>query len=183
MAVRLGQVVVAKVKLHNMKLYSFLVVIVLFQLGHSQDSLDDLLDKYNSNNVPYIAVEAIDINNPNIVLLDARAIEEYQVSHLKNAIHVGYDDFAVEMVNDYVADKESDIIVYCSLGIRSEVVANKLIEAGYTNVKNLYGGIFEWKNQNRKVYNFNDQATDSVHAFSKPWGKWLKSGIKVYSKD
>jgi len=33
--------------------------------------------------------------------------------------------------------------VYCSLGIRSEVIAKKLKKAGYTNVFNLYGGIFE----------------------------------------
>lgn len=166
-----------------MRLYSFLAVFFLFQIGHAQDNLDDLLGKYNANDVPYISVESVNTDNPKIVLLDARAIEEYQVSHLKNAIHVGYDDFAVEIVDVYVGDKESEIVVYCSLGIRSEVVANKLIEAGYTNVKNLYGGIFEWKNQNKEVYNFDDQITDSIHAFSKPWGKWLKSGIKVYSKD
>lgn len=183
MVVRLVLEVVVKAKLHNMKIFSFLVFILLSHIGNAQTNLEDLLHKYNKNNVPYISVEALDVNNPNIVLLDARAIEEFQVSHLKNALHVGYDGFDIEMVNAYVEDKNREIIVYCSLGIRSEDVANKLIEAGYTNVKNLFGGIFEWKNQDKMVYNVNGQVTDSVHAYSKSWGKWLKSGIKVYSKD
>jgi hypothetical protein len=70
--------------------------------------------------------------------------------------------------------------VYCSLGIRSETIANQLKKAGYTNIKNLYGGIFEWRNKGFKVYNSEDKKTDSIHAFSKAWSKWLTKGTKVY---
>ena len=166
-----------------MKVFSFLIFLLFVRVGFSQENLQALLDKYNTNAVPYITVEELDISDPNIILLDARAIEEFQVSHLKNAIHVGDDDFAIEMANVYAPNKNSHIVVYCSLGIRSEDIASKLVDAGYTNVRNLYGGIFEWKNQDKDVYNFHDQVTDSVHAYSRSWGKWLKSGIKVYSKD
>ena len=51
---------------------------------------------------------------------------------------------------------------------------------GYKNVQNLYGGIFEWKNNDGKVYNQQEKETDSVHAFSKHWGKLLLKGEKVY---
>ena len=39
------------------------------------------------------------------------------------------------------------IIVYCSIGVRSEDIGEKLKELGYTKILNLYGGIFDWKNK------------------------------------
>lgn len=70
--------------------------------------------------------------------------------------------------------------MYCSLGIRSEHIAEKLKKRGYTSVYNLYGGIFEWKNKDYKVYDSNEKETDNIHAYSKAWSKWLKKGNKVY---
>ena len=54
------------------------------------------------------------------------------------------------------------------------------MQAGYSNVKNLYGGIFEWKNEGHPVYDSEGKETEKVHAFSKHWGKLLKEGKKVY---
>ena len=118
--------------------------------------------------------------NTETLYLDAREPIEYEVSHLQNATCVGFDYFDISKFEETHQDKSQEIVVYCSLGIRSEVVAKQLIDAGYTNVKNLYGGIFEWKNANQAVYNLKEVETDSVHAFSKEWSKWLKKGIKVY---
>ena len=70
--------------------------------------------------------------------------------------------------------------MYCSLGIRSEDIAEKLKKVGFTNVRNLYGGIFEWKNKDFKVYDINNNETENVHAFNNEWGKWLKKGVKIY---
>ena len=76
--------------------------------------------------------------------------------------------------------KNTKIVVYCSLGIRSEDIAEKLKKAGYTNVLNLYGGIFEWKNNNYNVFSSGGKATEKVHTFSKEWSKWLLKGEKIY---
>ena len=57
----------------------------------------------------------------------------------------------------------------------------KIKDAGYTNVRNLYGGIFEWKNKEFTIIDSNNKATEKVHAFSKSWSKWLKNGEKIYS--
>jgi len=70
--------------------------------------------------------------------------------------------------------------VYCSLGVRSEDIAEQLRDSGYTNVYNLYGGIFEWKNKNFNIYNTNNELTENIHAFSKQWSKWLTKGEKTY---
>lgn len=147
---------------------------------HAQKSLSKLLKSYNKGNVPYIHITETDTTRLDVFFLDARELSEYKVSHIKDAICVGYDDFDISKVLDIIPDKEQDIIVYCSLGIRSEDIAERLIDAGYKNVKNLYGGIFEWKNSNYEIYNKNHKKTDSIHAFSKEWSKWLKKGIKVY---
>jgi rhodanese-related sulfurtransferase len=151
-------------------------------LGFSQESLDDLLKQYNKNTVPYISVQELAMPKTDAIILDAREESEYNVSHLKGALFVGYDNFNLEQTTQKIKDKDQAIVVYCSLGIRSETIANRLKKAGYTNVKNLYGGIFEWRNNNFDVYDSQNKKTDSIHAFSKSWGKWLIKGIKVYPK-
>lgn len=160
-------------------------ILLLFLLISStvaaQKKLDKLLDKWNTRNVPYMSVETLALPKTKAILLDARQEKEYNVSHLQNAIRVGYDDFKIkETLKKLPKNKDTKIVVYCSLGIRSETVAYKLIQKGYTNVYNLYGGIFEWKNANFQVKDTLGNTTEKVHTFNKNWSKWLKKGEKVY---
>src|SRR6056297_3130630 len=144
-----------------------------------QTKLDKTLQRFNSASVPYILPEDI-IDSSSYILLDTRKKEEYHVSHLKDAIWVGDKAFDPSVVLENIPNKEKPIVVYCSIGVRSEDIGEKLLALGYTNVQNLYGGIFEWKNKDKTIYNLKEQPTDSVHAFSKHWGKLLTKGIKVY---
>jgi len=98
------------------------------------------------------------------------------VSALQNALHVGFKNFSLKRLD--TIGKSTQIVVYCSVGYRSERIAYKLHQAGYTNISNLYGGIFEWVNQGHPVYDSNGQ-TKRVHAFNKLWGQWLQRGEKV----
>jgi rhodanese-related sulfurtransferase len=136
-----------------------------------------LLSTLLSHTVTEISVqEASQIENT-AIFLDAREPEEYQVSKIKNAIPVGYDKFDISSVKEI--PKDSEIIIYCSVGYRSEKIAEKLIANGYTNVSNLYGGIFEWKNQGHEVSD-SVGITENTHAFNLAWGVWLNVGKKVY---
>ncbi|WP_338357775.1 rhodanese-like domain-containing protein [Yeosuana marina] len=146
----------------------------------AQESLPELLKKYNTKNIPYISVQELAMPKTKAIILDAREKEEYQTSHLKNAVYVGYTNFSVDSVIKKLPNKNKTIVVYCSIGIRSETIAFKLKKAGYDQVFNLYGGIFEWKNNHFLVFDSTNTETDKVHVFSKEWSKWLKSGIKVY---
>lgn len=147
---------------------------------NSQNSLEDLLKKYNSADVSYISVEELRMHqlNDEVTILDAREKEEFEVSHIKNAKFVGFKDF--DAFNVAKLPKDSPVVVYCSLGIRSEKIGEKLQNLGFDKVYNLYGGIFEWKNANFPVINAEGNETEKVHAFSKTWGKWLKNAEKVY---
>lgn len=160
------------------------IVIVSFLLlsflGHSQETIQELLKMYNKESVAYISAQELAMPNTEAILLDSRELIEYETSHLKNAIHVGYDKFDIKTVTNQITDKSEAIVVYCSIGVRSEDIAEQLKKKGYTNVFNLFGGIFEWKNNNFPVFNSEEKETEEVHAYSKAWGKWLLKGIKIY---
>jgi len=163
-----------------MKLISFIIAFLFFTaLSWGQKKLDRTLKQLNNESVPYVYVDQL--AKTEAVILDTRKQEEYNVSHLKNAIWVGYKAFNEEIIDNQIGDKNAAVVVYCSIGVRSEDIGEKLQKLGYTNVKNLYGGIFEWKNQGNSVYNNNTTETDSVHTFNKQWGKLLNKGIKVYN--
>lgn len=115
----------------------------------------------------------------NVVFLDSRELNEYKVSHIENSIWVGYDTLQMDSV--LTIPKNSKIIVYCSVGARSENVSEKLLENGFTDVSNMYGGLFEWVNQGLPVYN-NEGETQRIHAYDKVWGVWVNEGDKVYNK-
>jgi len=156
---------------------SFCLLAITLQ---AQEPLSRLLEQYNSHEVLYMSVQELAMPKTNPVILDAREANEFEVSHIKNAIFVGYNSFDLEATTKQLQNKQQSILVYCSLGIRSETIAKKLQNAGYTKVYNLYGGIFEWKNEQLPIFNAEEKETDSIHAFSKAWSKWLHNGTKVY---
>jgi len=142
--------------------------------GQKTEKMESLYKK----TVPLVTADSLKPKLNEVALLDTRAREEYEVSHIRGARFVDYDGFEVEQVKDIPRDQE--VIVYCSVGYRSERVGEKLQKAGYTNVKNLYGGIFGWKNEGNEVVGPHNQPTDSVHTYNRLWGKWLFKGIKVH---
>jgi rhodanese-related sulfurtransferase len=148
----------------------------------SQKSLKLLLDASNNESVPYISSEELRILQlkDSIVILDAREMKEYNVSHIASAKYAGYDNFSIEEISAQINDKNIPIVVYCSLGIRSEDIGEKLQKNGFSNVMNLYGGIFEWKNNAFPVIDSTGKETENVHAYSRFWGRWLLKGKKVY---
>jgi len=113
-----------------------------------------------------------------VVLLDSRELDEYEVSHIEDADYVGYDEFDPSFVDDIPRDQK--IVVYCSVGYRSEKITEKLLQMGFTDVANMYGGIFEWVNMGYSVVDMDGNETDSVHAYDRIWGVWLDSDAKVY---
>lgn len=161
-----------------MKSFLFLFLIT-GQFCFAQNSLDKLLEKFNKGSVPYMTISDLHKIKDSVVILDAREKEEFEISHIPKAKYVGYNNFSLQKLDSLKIPKTSTIVVYCSLGIRSENIGEKIKEYGYPNVLNLYGGIFEWKNNNLEIVN-NNKITDSIHTFSKKWSKWVQNGIKVY---
>jgi rhodanese-related sulfurtransferase len=163
------------------KLILFIILFTTTISCITQKTIPEVIKRFNKNSVTYISVAELK-DKKEVILFDAREKSEYDVSHIENAIYVGYSDFDSKTIVQQYPDKNSEIIVYCSLGIRSENIGEKLGKLGYTNVKNLYGGIFEWKNEQNPLIDNEGKITNEVHAFSKMWGKYLIKGIKIYKK-
>lgn len=140
----------------------------------------DVLNRFNTRSIPYITVEELAMPKTNAILLDARENKEFQVSHLKNAIPVGFDDFNLKETLQNLPDKKATIVVYCTLGVRSEIIGEQLKQQGFINVLNLYGGIIEWKNKNFTVFDKDENETENIHVGNAYWSQWLLKGEKIY---
>jgi len=126
-------------------------ITLLASCGHEVNSrsFSLMLNGLLNHSVPELSVAEIS-KCRDCVFLDAREHKEFDVSHVQNAVWVGYKTFNVETIRRLAKNKK--IVVYCSIGYRSEKIAEKLLKAGYTDVSNLYGGIFEWVNAGNAVY-------------------------------
>lgn len=159
---------------------SFLITLTAFTVS-AQTDFDKKLKSLYKNTVPVIRVEELMTEikgDGGLILLDTRGPKEFQVSHLPNALFLDYDNFNSKKVEQL--DRNKTIIVYCSVGYRSERIGEKLLKMGFKDVKNLYGGIFDWVNKGNTVVNQSGLVTDSVHTYNRDWSKWLKKGVKVY---
>lgn len=136
-----------------------------------------LLKNLLAHSVPEISVADAARDEAQITFLDAREAREFEVSHLPGALHIGYEQFALATLQDLPRDRR--LVVYCSVGYRSEKITEQLRAAGFTDVANLYGGLFEWVNQGHPVVSLSGE-TKRVHAYSPSWGMWLRRGKKVY---
>jgi len=144
-----------------------------------QVTFDEKMKQLYNGTVPLIqSKELAELEPDRVVLLDIRSEREYQVSHISGARFIDYDKFEPEQVNDLA--KDAKIVVYCAVGVRSERVGEQLLELGFVDVNNLYGGIFDWKNEGYPVIDKKSQPTERVHTYSKSWSKWLQQGEKVY---
>lgn len=140
------------------------------------DRFDHKLQRLLSFSVPVISPADAHEQRDSVVFLDSREYEEYTVSHIPSAVHVGYDDFDI---NEIKYHKNQPIVVYCSVGYRSEKIAERLIKAGYTDVRNMYGSLFEWANCGLPVINAQGMPTDTIHTYNRRWSKWLTHPDKV----
>jgi len=134
---------------------------------------DKKVDSYLSYSVPVISVKEAHTKISDFIFLDAREIEEYRISHIPGARFIGYDHFSMQTINDL--PKESKIIVYCSIGYRSEKIARKLKKDGFKKVFNLYGSIFEWANEGYEMNDNSGKRANKIHTYNKKWSQWVKN--------
>ena len=113
------------------------------------------------------------------LLLDVRDEAEYRVSHLRGAVRVDPDGVA-SLPTD--TPRDAAIVTYCSVGYRSSALAARLMEQGYTGVRNLEGSIFEWANRGLPVVR-DGREVRQVHLYDRIWGKLLDEELRAYSVD
>ena len=141
-------------------------------MAHCEDQdFNRKVNKMLNYSVEVVSVDKVYECLSNYYLLDARELEEYIVSHIPGAIHFGYKDPKWEDLDSI--DRQKEILVYCSIGYRSEKIGEKLKKRGFTKVQNIYGSIFEWANRGYPLEDPRGNQTKEVHTYNKNWSKWL----------
>ena len=110
------------------------------------------------------------------LLLDVREPEEYEVSHLRDAVPAPSRAAALEALEGSSPDRP--VVLYCSVGYRSSEVADYLAKQGFGKVYNLEGSIFAWANEGRPVYRGGERV-HVVHPYDRLWGKLLKKALRA----
>lgn len=105
------------------------------------------------------------------VLLDTRTEAEWNVSHITGARRV--DPGASADVAGAGIARDAPIVTYCSVGYRSSEIARRLRAAGYQDVQNLEGSIFQWANEGRPLVRPDGGRTSKVHPYNSWWGRLL----------
>lgn len=157
-------------------IFTFISFSVVAQNKVANAAYQSMLESLLTHSVNEIMVKDVN-SDDNVVFLDTRAKKEFKVSHIKYAQWVGFLSYHKGKVKDIPKDKK--IILYCSVGYRSEKITEKLMKEGFTNVFNLYGGFFEWVNEEKGIVN-EIGPTLEVHPYDDDWGQWLYKGIKTY---
>lgn len=158
--------------------YLIFTLFTLFMINATAQNpvgFDSMCKGYIEGTVPLATPKQVNrmMNTTEIILLDARETKEYNISHIKGAIKVGYDNFSILSVKDL--DKNKTVYIYCSIGYRSEKIGEKLQKAGFKKVYNIYGGIFNWANSGYELIDTKGNPTTKVHGYNNDWSKWLNT--------
>jgi UPF0176 protein len=89
-------------------------------------------------------------NDPDTIVIDMRNHYEFEVGHFENAIEIPSDTFREQlpMAADMMKEnKDKNIIMYCTGGIRCEKASAYMLHQGFKNVFHLEGGIINYVNQ------------------------------------
>jgi rhodanese-related sulfurtransferase len=167
-----------------MKLLRILIALIVFHIScQSQPDLphmntlnpafDRTVKSYLNFTVPVISCQALKQDYDSFLILDTRELEEYQISHLSHAIHIGFRNADISRLD--TVPKDQPIVVYCSIGYRSEKIGEKLQKAGFSKVYNLYGSVFEWVNRGFPLVDLQGKETGHIHTYDRKWSRWVEA--------
>ena len=111
------------------------------------------------------------------LLLDVREPAEFAVSHLPGARNVPWGSDWQLALRDI--PRTQAIVVYCSIGYRSSVLARKLEQAGFVQVVNLEGSIFKWASESRPLIGPDGRAATVVHPYDTTWGSLIAPSMRA----
>lgn len=100
-----------------------------------------------------------------VCLVDVRTPEEYALGTIDGAVNIPLDDMRGRLGE---IDRESDVIVFCAVGLRGYLAQRILLGRGYRRVRNLAGGY--------KTYSLATQKVEPVEG--QPCGQAEDSGAE-----
>ncbi len=151
-----------------------LIVLVVFALGRS--GLRHLLAEgvqLRFDTVQHLPVERAATARAGVgppLFLDVRSRAEYLAGHIRGAQWIEPTTNPSTALSEL--PKNRPIVAYCSVGWRSSRLAERLQAAGFSQVANLKGGLFEWTARGYEVVR-EGQLTNQIHPYGWPWSLLL----------
>jgi phage shock protein E len=84
------------------------------------------------------------------LILDVRTREEYAAGHVSGARNIPFDELSSRL-GELPVDKDEEVVVYCRSGGRAAKAEGVLIDAGFSNVRNLDGHMQGWSTSGHPV--------------------------------
>lgn len=86
----------------------------------------------------------------NFILVDVREQNEWDAGHIPGALFVPLSQFDQEY-EKHLSDPDAEVVVQCRSGKRSMDACMRLQGEGFSNLKNMTGGILEWIEQGHPI--------------------------------
>ena len=83
-----------------------------------------------------------------VQLIDVRSESEFEAYRVDGAKNIPLDQFDAAIPT---LDKEKPIYLVCEVGLRSTTAARKLVEAGFSDVRHVEGGLRAWEKEGLSV--------------------------------
>lgn len=105
------------------------IISSLFEKGYEDISVQEVMKKIE--------------DKEDFILLDVRTPMEFEEGYIEGAILIPHTEIE-DRHKELNASKDKEIVVYCKAGVRSAKAAKKLVQLGYTNVKDMKEGTDGW---------------------------------------
>ena len=121
-----------------MKKLTFCTLLIIFTLLSCKEAVDSKINIISSEEMQtFLKVD-------DVQLVDVRSNEDFKKESIPTAQNIDY--FSPTFLDDIESlDKTKPVFVYCNTGKRSAKCAKKMVDAGFTKIYDLDGGISKWK--------------------------------------
>jgi rhodanese-related sulfurtransferase len=111
------------------------------------------------------------------VLIDVRSGDEQAVGALAGARFAADAEAARACAAD--VPRDTAIVAYCSVGVRSARAARAIAASGHARALNLAGGLFAWANERRLMVRGTER-TRFAHPFDERWAVLLAPELRAW---
>lgn len=84
------------------------------------------------------------IGKKEVLILDVRTKDEFKDGHIQSAKNISVETLESRL-KEIESYKDKTVMVYCHSGMRSSRAAGILKHNGFMDVKNMKGGIMNWR--------------------------------------
>lgn len=116
-----------------------------------------------------------------LLIVDARRLDEFQISHIPQAQHLWFRSTDKEIVDYLKRESESGkplkVAAYCSVGYRSSILVDRINslsnsdpELSNVSAQNVQGSIFKWFNEGRPIVDSKGHETKFLHPYNRFFG-------------